>query len=340
MDAIETPISADARVRRELVRLREDLGDAVAQGELVQQSVDLLLHPPAARREDQPRLGHLLHDPRERPHEHVEVRVRPVVAEREHDERVLRPPEPRAQPGIAVLGAERPQVDVPDDPVHLLARRAEPDRLLRVRERRHDELVSRRDRHPHALPAAPPLAPVGVDVRVPGGHDERVDVGPRAPPAVRQEVVRMHEVDVEPLRQTANGGAEAEPAQPLHPRDPRQVADVVHGQPVQLFPPLRDPVRDDVHLVAALGEPPGPAQEDDRLSIADTQEAKGSVGHGAELYPWPRAHAATERSATVVETRGGRHALTATWDARDSRLPLAGKPRVREDRGVLGDFVP
>ena len=59
------------------------------------------------------------------------------------------------------------------------------------------------------------------------------------------------------------------------------------GQPVELARPLTDPVGHDVHLVAALGEPPGPAQEDDRLSVADTQQAERSVGHGAELYPGP-----------------------------------------------------
>ena len=93
----------------------------------------------------------------------------------------------------------------------------------------------------------------------------------------------MHEVDVEPLCQTANCGTEAEPAEPFDPRHPRQVAHVVHGESLQLVPPLGDPVRDDVHLVAALGELPGPAEEDDGLSVADTQQAKGSVGHGAEL---------------------------------------------------------
>ena len=235
-----------------------------------------------------------------------------------------------------MLRAERPEIDVPDDPVHLLARRAEPDRLLGVRERRHDELVPGRDRLPHELSSPPPFTAVRVDVGVPRREDERVHVGPCAPPAVRQEVVRVHEVDVEPLCQTANRGAETEAAQALDARQPREVADVVDGQPLELVLPVRDPVGDDVHLVAALGEPPGPAQEDDRLSVADTQQAKGSVGHGAAVYPRPlpapgaaaRAQRPVPRVGRSARGRSSRRKSTCS-SSRSRSTPRSGLRRAR-----------
>ena len=98
----------------------------------------------------------------------------------------------------------------------------------------------------------------------------------------------MNQVDLELSREAPDRRPEPEPTQPLHPRHPRQVAHVVHRDPLELLRPRRDAVGDDVHLVAALGEPPRPAQEDDRLRVADPQEAKRSVGHGAELYPGAR----------------------------------------------------
>jgi hypothetical protein len=39
-----------------------------------------------------------------------------------------------------------------------------------------------------------------------------------------------------------------------------------------------------VHVVAALGESPGPTEEDDRLAVADAENAELRFGHDRRWY--------------------------------------------------------
>ena len=52
-----------------------------------------------------------------------------------------------------------------------------------------------------------------------------------------------------------------------------ELLEPVHLDPLELAARI-DAARSDVHLVAALGEPPGPASEMARLRIADPEDAQ------------------------------------------------------------------
>ena len=58
-------------------------------------------------------------------------------------------------------------------------------------------------------------------------------------------------------------------------------------EPVKLAGPVAQPVARDVHLVPALREAPGPAEEDDRAPVADPEQAQGFLGHAGGVYPRP-----------------------------------------------------
>ena len=61
-----------------------------------------------------------------------------------------------------------------------------------------------------------------------------------------------------------------------------EVAHLVRDHAAQLAGAVGDPVAHDVHLVSTLDETPGPAQEDDRATVADAQDLEGPLGHGRE----------------------------------------------------------
>jgi hypothetical protein len=87
--------------------------------------------------------------------------------------------------------------------------------------------------------------------------------------------VAVDEIDGQLLGQPPHGRPEAEAPQPLHAHERAEVAHVVRNEPVQLAGPVGDPVGKDVYLVAALAEPPGPAEEDDRPAVAHAQDPHG-----------------------------------------------------------------
>ena len=70
---------------RQLLGAREPLCDPIPEPELVDQRVRLGPGPAAAGGEQEPGLGHLPRDPGERVQQDIEVRVRPVVPQREDD---------------------------------------------------------------------------------------------------------------------------------------------------------------------------------------------------------------------------------------------------------------
>ena len=128
VDAIDTAMSAEAH-KNGSSGAGEEHPHGVAEPELVThpRSVSVLDAP--ASREDQPCLRHLVVCALEGPDHDVKVRVRAIVPERQHDQRVIGPPEPRRERRVvAVLRPERPQIDVPDDAVD--RRRTAPSRTV------------------------------------------------------------------------------------------------------------------------------------------------------------------------------------------------------------------
>ena len=115
----------------------------VTDTELVDQTLELASSRPAPGCEQQARTRLLFDRPGERTHDDVEVRVRTVVTQGEHDERVVGPAEPGSQASVGTIGREAVELGVPDDLAHALGVGAELDRRAAVCLGVHDEEVRR-----------------------------------------------------------------------------------------------------------------------------------------------------------------------------------------------------